>query len=160
MAPFAGTGAGEWRAGGETCCMQARDQIVWQERAIARHTGEPFTLRQMQRRPIQAGENAGEGAGETRHAVGDHRQLGIGKALRVAVGVDQEAVALRRKASDHAVQNGGPADRDSRLVAATHPARQTAGKHEPESCRKRRVHCAQSSCTAALRRCFALSSAM
>jgi hypothetical protein len=87
----------------------------------------------MQCRPIEAGENAGERTGEIGHAVGDHRQLGIGEARRVAVGVDQEAGALRRKSSEHALQDGDPADRDSRLIATAHAARQTAGEHKPES---------------------------
>jgi hypothetical protein len=40
---------------------------------------------------------------------------------------------LRRKASEHALQDGDPADRDSRLIATAHAARQTAGEHKPES---------------------------
>ena len=87
----------------------------------------------MQRRPIQPRENAGERAGKIGHAVGDHRQLGVGKARRIAVGVDHDVRALRRQAREHALQNGDATDRNARLVAATHAARQTADEHEPES---------------------------
>jgi len=137
MPPFARTGAGERRAGSGARGVQAGDQIVRQERTVTRHAGDPFALRQMQRRPIEAGENAGERTSKIGHAVSDYRQLGIGKARRVAVGVDQEIGALRLKASEHAFKDGDPANRDSRLVAAAHATRQTAGEDEAES---RRVH--------------------
>ena len=74
--------------------MQARHQIFRQERTIARHADQPFDLRRVRRRPIEPGENAGERAGKIRHAVGDDRQAGIGKARRIAVGVDDDAARI------------------------------------------------------------------
>ena len=67
-------------------------------------------------------------------------------------------LALRRQAREHALQDGDAADANARLVAAAHAARQAAGEHEAESrgiVTRAPIH---SSCTAALRRCLALSS--
>src|SRR5262249_12502686 len=126
MAPFARTGAGERRAGSDARVVQARAEIVRQKGTVARHAGEPLTVRPAQHRPIEPRENAGERTGEIRHTVGDYRQLGIGKTRRIAVGVYHEAGALRFKASEHALQDSDSADRDSRLIAATHAAGETA----------------------------------
>ena len=49
--------------------------------------------------------------------------------------------ALRADASEHTLQNGHAADRDARLVAAAHAARQTAGEHKPESRRNGHARC-------------------
>ena len=74
--------------------MQPRHQIFRQKGTIARDAYEPFGSRRVRRRPIETGKNAGERAGKIRHAVGDHRQAGIGKAIRIAVGIDDDALAL------------------------------------------------------------------
>ncbi len=87
----------------------------------------------MRRRPVEPGKDAGERAGKIRHAVGDHRQAGIGKARRIAIGVDDDGRALRADASEHALQDRFAADADARLIAAAHAARQAAGEHEAES---------------------------
>ena len=68
----------------------------------------------MRRGPVEPGEDAGERAGEIRHAVGDHRQPGVGKARRVAVGVDDDA---RRIAA------AGVASTRSRIVTPPMPMR-------------------------------------
>ena len=90
--------------------MQARHQILRQERTIARHADEPVAVRRMRGSPIETGKNAGQRSGKIRHAVGDDGQAGIGKARRVAIGIDDDAIALRREAGEHALQNGGAAD--------------------------------------------------
>ena len=133
MPPFARAGAGERGAGGAARRVQSRHQIGRQERAVARHACHPFALRRMRRRPIEPGENAGKRPGKIRHAIGHDRQTGIGKAGRVAVGVDHKARALRRHASEHPLQDSDAADRDACLVAAAHAARQAAGEHQAES---------------------------
>src|SRR3984957_20279982 len=122
--------------------MQARHQILRQEWTIARHTREPFNCGSMSGSPIKTGKNAGQRSGEIRHAVGDYRAAGIGEARGIAIGIDDDAAALRRKTSKDALQNAGAADLDARLVAATHAPRQAAGKHETESrgCRHARFN--------------------
>ena len=86
----------------------------------------------VRRRPVEAGEDAGERAGEIRHRVGDHRQAGVGEARGIAVGVDDQARALRRHAREHALEDGLAADADAQLVAAAHAAREPAGEDEAE----------------------------
>ena len=79
------------------------------------------------------------------------------KRVGIAIGVDDDAGALRRQRRQHAVEDGDAADLDARLVAAAHAARQAAGEHQAEG-RGNRSISHHSSCTAALRRCLALSS--
>ena len=86
----------------------------------------------MRGRPVEPGEDAGERAGEIRHDVGHHRQAGIGEARGIAVGVEDDARALRREPRQHALENGLAADPDAGLVAAAHAPRQPAGEHEAE----------------------------
>jgi len=131
--PLPRTRAGERRAGTGAGRVQSRYEIFGQKWTIAGHADEPLASRHLQRRPIETGENAGERACEIGHAVGDDRQLGIGKARRIAIGVDHEPGALSRQASEHALQDRSAADRDSRFISAAHAARQTAGEHESES---------------------------
>ena len=83
--------------------------------------------------PIEPGEDAGKRSGKIRHAVGNHRQAGIGETRRIAVGIDDDAFALRSDAGEHALQDRRAADAKPRFVAAAHAARQAAGKHEAES---------------------------
>ena len=90
MTPFARARAGQRRAGRDARFVQARHQIFRQERTIARHADQPFDVRRVRRRPIEPGENAGERPGKIRHAVGDHRQAGIGETRRIAIGVDDD----------------------------------------------------------------------
>ena len=54
------------------------------------------------------------------------------KRAGVAIGVDDDAGALRRQRRQHAVEDGDAADLDARLVAAAHAARQAAGEHQAE----------------------------
>jgi hypothetical protein len=112
--------------------MQPSDEIARQKRAVTRHAHDPFDLRRMAGRPIEAGENAGQRARVIRHPVGHDRQAKIGKARRVVIGVDDGCAALCMKPRQHAFENGRAADPDARLVAATHPARTPAGEYNAE----------------------------
>jgi hypothetical protein len=73
-------------------------------------------------------QNAGQRSGKIGDAVGDDRQAERGKARRIAIGVENEAIALRRQPRDHAVEDGAAGDGAHRLVAAAHPPRQAAGQ--------------------------------
>jgi hypothetical protein len=86
----------------------------------------------MGRGPVEAGKDARERAGEIRHVVGYHRQPGVGEARRIAVGVEDDARALRLEAFQHARQNRQAADAGARLVAAAHPPRQPASENETQ----------------------------
>src|ERR1700686_5406344 len=142
MPPFSGAGAGKREIRRGARLVQARPQILRQERTIARRADEPFDVWRACRRPIEARKNAGERPGEIRHAVGDHGQAGIGKARGIAVGIDDEASALRYEACKHALRDARAANFDARLVAAAHATRQAAGKHKTESwgCRHARFN--------------------
>src|SRR5580704_19206105 len=133
MPPLAGAGTGERDIRRGARLMETRYQILWQEWAISRYADKPFDGGRIRSRPIETCKDAGEGTGEIRHAVGDHGQAGIGKARGVAVGIDDDAAALRHQAREHTLQNAGAADLDARLVAAAHAPRQAAGEHETES---------------------------
>ena len=51
-----------------------------------------------------------------------------GKARGIAVGVEDQPVALRLQPRDHAIENGAAGDLAHRLVAAAHAAREAAGE--------------------------------
>jgi hypothetical protein len=138
MAPFARARAGEWRADRAAFRAQACHQIVGEERAIARHARHIRDFRPMRRRPVEPGQDAGEGSGEIGHRIGHNGEAAVSEARRIAVGVEDDAVALRREPREHAFQDGGAADPDARLVAAAHAPRQAAGEHEAEGLGRRR----------------------
>jgi len=73
----------------------------------------------LRRQPVEAGENAGQGAGEIRHAVGNDLAAGVGESGGVAIGVDDDAGALPRQSRQFAVEDGRAGDFDERFVLAT-----------------------------------------
>ena len=109
--------------------MQPRDKVRGQERAIPGHADQPFDDRRVRRGPVETGENARQRSGIIGHAVGHDRQPGVGELGRLAVGAENELPALRAEPRYDAVQNGGPADADARLVAAACAARSPASKN-------------------------------
>ena len=83
-------------------------------------------------RPIKTRQNAGERAGEIGHAIGDHRQVVTREPGWIAVGIEDDFPAGRAQEPQYPVENRDAADRDQRLVAASHAARKTARKDEAE----------------------------
>ena len=75
--------------------MQSRYKIARQERAVAGHAYHPGDVWRAPSRPIEAGENAGERARITWHAVGDDREPGVGEARQIAAGIEDQVPALR-----------------------------------------------------------------
>ena len=57
-------------------------------------------MRPVRRRPVEAGQNAGERTREAGDAVGDHAEAEAGKPRGVAVGVESERRHLGRGAGD------------------------------------------------------------
>ena len=179
MPPVAGLGAGErlvllQRA--PSC--RRRDQIARQERAIARHARHPCDFGPMRRGPVEPGEDAGERPGEVRHVVGDHRQAEAREARRIAVGVEDDArriaASMRRRARDRGWSRppisisalspppmrraSPPARTRPRVGTGVRVTRSDALRSPTAPSANAAATDRQSSCIAALRRCFALSS--
>src|SRR5262249_4675686 len=103
-----------------------------QERAVARHAHDVRDLRSVQRRPIESGKDACEWAGKVGHGIGHDWERGVREARGIAVGVEDDAGALRLDRCEHAREDGPVADADAGLGAAAHPARQTARQNEAD----------------------------
>ena len=112
--------------------VQARDQVGRQEGRVGRHAGDPRAIGGGRGSPVEAGEHAGERAGEAFDAVRDHRQAKGGEAGGIAVGVEDEPAHLRADAPDDPRQDGRAAQRPQALVAAAHAPRLPAGEEEAD----------------------------
>ena len=86
----------------------------------------------MGRGPVETGEDAGERAGKVGNVVGDNGKAELREPRRIAVGVQNDAIALRRDGLQYALEDGAATDLDQRLVTATHAAREAAGEDEAE----------------------------
>src|SRR3979411_1340657 len=95
--------------------MQARNEIARQERTICSSAENPGNLGPVGRRPVEGGENAGERSRKIFHRVGNDGQAEACKPCRIAIGVENESVALRLQPRDHAFENGAAADLAHRL---------------------------------------------
>jgi hypothetical protein len=84
------------------CVLEADAKIIWQERRIGRRADSEFRVPVMRGDPIESGENARERTLETRHIVGGDRQVKFREPRRIAIGVQNEAVALRPQRRDDA----------------------------------------------------------
>ena len=82
----------------------------------------------MRLRPAQTRQYTGQWAGEIGNGIGDDWQPERPKPRGIAVGIENQAIALRLQPRDHAVENGTARDLAHRLVAAAHPPRQPAGE--------------------------------
>ena len=153
MRLVAGCGDRELRVLSRPRFMQARDEVAWQERAVAGGAEHPFDLRPVRRGPVERGQNAGERAGEAGHVIGNDLQAERGEARRIAVRIEDQSVALGLQARDHALQDGAAADGPHRFVATAHAACEAAGEQDALRCRNFSRH--QPS---PLRLCFADSS--
>lgn len=152
----AGPRTGQRHARRSPRLVQPGDEIARQERRVRRDRQHPADLRPVDRDPFQRGEDAGERSGETLHRVRHHGQSKPGKARGVAVGIDDEPVALRPDAVDRPGNERASADRPKRLVTAAHAAGETSGEQHAEGRGMVRRGHGQSS--APLRRWRALSS--
>ena len=110
--------------------MQSCSEIAWQERAVARCAEYPSDVRPTLRRPVEPGKYAGERTGKIGDAVCDDRQAERYKARSIAIGIEDQRVALRRDTIDDACQHAPASDSAHRFVAAAHTAGEAAGEHE------------------------------
>src|SRR5262249_62318172 len=97
MTPFARACTGEGHASThfEAGLMQALDEIVRQERAVPRHTDNPFNSVLLLRQPIEARKYPGQRTGEVRYGVRHNREARVGKPFWIAIRADNDANALR-----------------------------------------------------------------
>jgi hypothetical protein len=108
--------------------VQARHKIAREKRTIRGRAQHPRNFRPVGGHPVEPGENAGERAREIRDRIGNDRQAETCKPLRIAIGVEDEPVALRLQPRDHALKDRTAADLPHRLVAAADPPCQPAGQ--------------------------------
>jgi hypothetical protein len=78
------------------------------------------------------------GPGKTGNRIRDGRQAKPRKPRRVSVDIEDEAVALRIKRRNHAVEDAAAGDGAHRLVAATHSPAKAAREHDAR-CRRSAV---------------------
>ena len=147
MAPVAGARAGERHALARCArLVQPSTRSRGRNGQSPGTLDEPFDVGRIRRRPVEARRGCPRAAGEIRHAVGDDRQPGIGETRRVAVGIEDDAGALRRKPRQHALEDGRAADPDAapcRRRPCAAPARRRArgrgraaslSRHAPPPC--------------------------
>jgi hypothetical protein len=80
--------------------FKADAKIIWQERRIGRRAEREFRIPVMRGDPIESGKNTSEWTLETRHIVGGDGQVKFREPRRIAIGVQNEAVALRPQRRD------------------------------------------------------------
>src|SRR2546429_5835548 len=97
--------------------MQPRHQVARQEGAVSRSAENELYVRLVGRSPVERRENACERAGKIRDAVGDDWKPERGKARGIAIGVEDEAVALRLHPHDHAIEEGAVGNGAHRLFS-------------------------------------------
>jgi hypothetical protein len=78
-------------------------EIARQEWAIRRGAQHLFDLGPVGSGPIEAGQNARKRPWKIGDAVGDHRQSERSEARGIAIGIEDEPVALRLQPRDHAL---------------------------------------------------------
>ena len=120
----------EWRIRADPRLMQARDKVARQKRTIAGGADDKGVRRTMRGGPVERREHARERPRETRRRVGDNRQPERLEARGIAVGVEDEGLALRRKPRDDPFEQRAPAERPQRLVAAAHAPGEAAGEDD------------------------------
>ena len=79
--------------------LQPRHEIARQERTIRGGAQYPPDVRAVGRRPVERGEDAGERSRKILHRVGNDGQAERREPRRIAIGVENESVALRLQAA-------------------------------------------------------------
>ena len=104
---------------------EARDQIVRQERRIARY-GRHQIVPRFRQAAVQSRERTGKTADDIRNDVIAERCIGV----EVLVGVDQQFVDLRCEALDHPLHHRLAAQRFEAFIDAAHAPALAAGKND------------------------------
>ncbi len=121
-----GRGDRELRVLRDPCPMQPCHQVAREERAVAGGAEHPGDAGPVRRHPVEPGQDAGQRPGEPRDAIGRDRQGERREPRGIAIGIDDQAIALRLEPFDHPIEDGAAADGAHRLVAAAHAPRQAA----------------------------------
>ncbi len=130
MRPPAGSRDRKLRIRADPRLMQARNEVARQKRTVRCHAHHPGGIRPVHRHPVEAGENSGQRPGKAGHRIGDHGKSKMRKPRWLAVGVENEAAALRIKPCDDALENGLAGDGAHRLVTTANPPRKPAGEQD------------------------------
>src|SRR5439155_15754988 len=146
VCPTTGSGAGEIGVRRIAFIGKPGDEIGGQKRRIGSNARDVGAVRTKRGGPIEAGQHAGERAGEARYAVCRDRQRVARKAGGVAIGVEHEPVDLRPQPLDDPVEQRDTAEYTQRLVTASHAPRLPAGEQPAND-----LHAASSSVRLALR---------
>src|SRR5215471_7629698 len=132
MAPITRARAGKWHASRRARRRQARHQITGQKWTVARHAHDVGDRGPTHGRPVEPGENPGKRPGKARNRIRYDRKTGIGEARGIAIGVEDDCRALRLEAGEHALEDALAGYANTRLVAAAHAPRQSAGEHQAQ----------------------------
>lgn len=124
---------GDARSGAIPRLVKPFDEVRRQERRVGGGCDDIRHLRTLRVNVIHPRQNPGERTREALYAVGDDREAEGGKARRVAIGVDDEARALRPQTLDGVRDDRTPADLEERLVAAAHPPCEAAGEENSDT---------------------------
>ena len=125
------------RRDGELCPLiregfaQPQDEVSGQKGTVSRRAQRPLRVRPVGCGPIEPGQNSGERSRIILHRIGDNRQAERREARGIAIGAENQGLALRRKPRNDAGQNRLAANFAQRLVAAAHSPRQAARQHHP-----------------------------
>ena len=133
---LSGSGADDLGPIGHALILQAGHQIQRKEWGIGRHSDGERRIWIVRSDVIERGEHARERTRLTDDRVGDDRHSCRRETCRIAIGVDQEVVALRAEPGDDPFDDRCPADQQGSLVAAAHPRRPTACQHDPDHSRR------------------------
>ena len=110
--------------------QQARHQIAGKERCVGSSGHD--CLGPLFCRPVEPGQDTREGPGKAVDAVGHNRQPQIGKARRIAIGVQRQPRHMRGEPIHHMRQQAVPAQAQAPLVAAAHPGRLPARQYNTQ----------------------------
>src|SRR3984957_16047492 len=95
--------------------METRDQIARKKWAVRRGAQHEFNVRPISRGPVKGGKNARERSRKVFYRIGNDGKAEGGESSRIAVGVENEPVALRLQPRDHAAEVGAPGDLPTRF---------------------------------------------
>ena len=129
----AGTGDGNVRAYRRTRVRKFLNKIMRDERRVGRRAHCVGNVGTIFRDMIEPGQYSGERSGEALDVVGDDIQSKLREAIGIAIGVEDDSLALGLQSLDDMREDRPPSDLDQALVRPAHPPSQTACEDDPEA---------------------------
>ena len=130
MRPTARSADGKLSALADAHRVQTCDKIARQKGAIAWRADDPGNVGPVRRGPVERREDSRQGTKKSWSRVGDDGQIERLKTRRIAIGVDDERIALRREPRGDPFEQCAPAERPQRFVAAANPAGEAAREND------------------------------